>query len=107
MRTLPRLLALAALFPAALALAAAPAAAALPPQYQRMAELRAVLDDDRVAEAFGSAPIERIEYVRSDLYRVTAGRCRVDVALVDRPAPAGIAGPRSFAVKAGRKVCGR
>ncbi|HLL29558.1 MAG TPA: hypothetical protein VK403_01050 [Allosphingosinicella sp.] len=92
---------------AAPALAAVPAAAALPPQYQRMAELRAVLDDGKVAEAFGSAPIDRIEYVRSDLYRVSAGRCRLDVAIVDRPTPGGIAGPRRFGVKAGRKVCGR
>jgi hypothetical protein len=102
MRTLPRLLA-----PAALALAAMPAAAALPPQYQRTAELAAVLESDKVLEAFGSMPIERIEYVRSDLYRVTAGRCRVEVAIVDRPAPGGMAGPRNFGVKAGRKVCGR
>ncbi|HEX9946038.1 MAG TPA: hypothetical protein VGA98_00705 [Allosphingosinicella sp.] len=102
MRTLPRLLAL-----AAPALAAIPAEAALPPQYQRTAELRAVLDDDKVAEAFGSAPIERIEYVRSDLYRVSAGRCRVEVAIVGLPMPGGVVGPRRFGVKAGRKVCGR
>jgi hypothetical protein len=62
--------------PAALAaalLAATPAAAAFPPQYQRLAELRAVMDHQGVAAAFGGTPIERIEYVRTDLYRVSAG----------------------------------
>jgi hypothetical protein len=52
----------------AAALAAAPASAALPPQYQRLAELRAVLNHPGVTGAFGvTAPIERIESVRTDL----------------------------------------
>ncbi len=89
------------------ALAAMPALSALPPQYQRAAELRAVAADPRVANAFGGDPIERLEYVRRDLYRVSAGACRLDVAIVDLPTPADVAGARRFAVKAGRKVCGR
>jgi hypothetical protein len=89
------------------ALAAVPAAAALAPQYQRAAEFRAVAADGHIANAFGGAPIERIEYVRRDLYRVSAGACRLDVAIVDLPAPPDVAGARRFAVKAGRKVCGR
>jgi hypothetical protein len=89
------------------ALAAVPAHAALPPQYQRAAEFKAVVADGHVANAFGGAPIERIEYVRTDLYRVSSGGCRLDVAIVDLPTPAGVAGPRRFAVKPGRKVCGR
>ena len=92
---------------AAPSLAAVPASAALPPQYQRIAELRAVIDDEKVAEAFGGAPIDRIEYVRSDLYRVSSGRCRVEVALVGLPIRGGMVGPRAFGVRAGRKACGR
>lgn len=66
------------------AAAAAPASAALPPNYQRAAELRAVLDHPGVAGAL-TAPIDRIEFLKDDLYRVTAGACRVDVAIVDLP----------------------
>ncbi|HEX8062588.1 MAG TPA: hypothetical protein VF535_05180 [Allosphingosinicella sp.] len=102
MRPLLRLLAL-----GAPALAAIPAQAALPPQYQRAAELEAVVADAGVANAFGGAPIQRVEFVRTDLYRVSAGACRLDVAIVDLPARPGVVGPRRFAVKAGRKLCGR
>ena len=92
---------------AATAFAALPASAALPPNYQRIAELRAVLNDGGVGAAFDmSQPIERIEYVRPDLYRVSAGRCRLDVAIVGLPMPRGMAGPRRFEVRPGRKVCG-
>lgn len=101
MRPLPFLLA------AAAALAATSARSALPPQYQRAAELKAIAADSAIANAFDGAPIERIEYVRRDLYRVGAGGCRLDVAIVDLPTPRDVAGPRRFRVKAGRKVCGR
>ncbi len=92
---------------AALGLAAAwaaPASAALPPNYQRAAELRAVLDHPGVAAAL-EAPVDRIEFVKDDLYRVTAGACRMDVAIVELPTPPGVAGPRRFRAKPGRKTC--
>lgn len=90
------------------AAAAAPAFAALPPQYQRLAELKAVLADPRVGAAFDiAAPIDRVEYVRLDLYRVSGGGCRLDVAIVDLPAPSGVSGPRRFGVRPGRKMCGK
>jgi len=101
MRLLPRLLALGA------TVAATPVSAALAPQYQRAAEFKAVVADGGVANAFGGTPIERVEYVRRDLYRVSAGGCRLDVAIVDLPIPPGVVGGRRFAVKAGRKACGR
>ena len=90
----------------AAALAAVPAAAALAPNHQRIAELRAVLGHAEVANAFGGAPIERIEYVREDLYRVSAGRCRLDVAIIGLPTPRDVSGPRRFEVRPGRKLCG-
>jgi hypothetical protein len=94
-------------FAAALALAtgAGSAPAALPPQYQRIAELRAVLD--RAANAFGGVLIQRIEYVRPDLYRVTAGRCYVDATIIGLPMPRGMVGARRFEVRVGALVCGR
>jgi hypothetical protein len=87
------------------AFASAPASAALPPKYQRIAELRAVLEHQGVVAALGEALIERIEYVRRDLYRVHAGRCHVDATIVGLPMPRGMAGPRRFEVWPGRRVC--
>jgi hypothetical protein len=92
---------------AAALLVAAPAHAALPPQYQRLAELRAVMNHAGVAAAFGGTPIDKIEYVRPDLYRVTAGRCRVDVRIVGLPMPRGMVGARRFEARPGARMCGR
>lgn len=90
----------------ALAVSAAPAAAELPPHYQRVAELKAVLENSGVAAAFGiNQLIDRVEYVRRDLYRVTAGRCHIDVAIVGQPTPPGVSGGRRFDVRPGRRVC--
>ena len=90
------------------ALAAAPVVAALPPNYQRIAELKAVLAHPELGRAFDmSAPIERIEYVRPDLYRVSGGGCRLDVTIVDLPTPRNVAGGRRFEAQPGKKVCGR
>ena len=102
MPTASRLIAL-----CAAALAASPAAAALAPNYQRLAELRAVIAHPAVGRAFGSDPVDRVEFVRTDLYRVSAGRCRVDVAIVDLPTPSDVSGPRRFDVRPGPLVCGR
>lgn len=88
------------------AFAAWPALGALPPQYQRLAELRAILDHPGVTEAFDGAPIERVLYVRPDLYLVTAGRCRLPVVIASLPVPDGIVGPRRFEVRPGRRTCG-
>lgn len=88
------------------AVSAMPVSAALHPRHQRIAELKAVLDHVGVGGAFDS-PIERVEYVRRDLYRVSGGGCRMDVAIVDLPVPPDVAGGRRFAVKPGRKLCGR
>jgi len=96
----------AALMGAAIA-AAAPAGAALPPNYQRLAELRAVLNHQGITAAFGGTPIERVEFVRTDLYRVSAGRCRVDARIVDLPVPRGVVGGRRFEVRVGQRVCWR
>lgn len=90
----------------ALSAAAGPASAALPPNYQRLAELRAVLGHAEVTGAFGTnEPIDRVEFVRHDLYRVTSGRCHMDVAIVGLPTPAGVSGPRRFEARPGRKIC--
>lgn len=88
---------------AAMILSLTPAFAALAPQYQRLAELRAVLE--RVADAFGHRPIERIEYVSPDLYRVTGGGCHLEARIVDLPAERGLVGARRFTVEPGPLRC--
>ena len=101
MRPIPLLLAAAAILAAAL-----PASAALPPQYQRAAELRAILDDTDIVDLFGIGRlIERIEFVEPDLYRVTSGNCHLEVRIVDKPAASGMVGPRQFEVEPGELIC--
>ncbi|WP_162918257.1 hypothetical protein [Taklimakanibacter deserti] len=79
--------------------------AALPPNYQRIAELQAILSDSAVVETFKvKQPIDRIEFVKTDLYRVTAGACHVDVAIVDKPGEKR-PGPRQFTVKVITRTC--
>jgi len=95
----------AALALGALALGAPPAEAALAPEHQRMRELNAVLNHPGVIAAFRGTPIEGVQYVRTDVYVVRAGRCRVDVAIVGLPMPRGMAGPRRFEARPGRRVC--
>lgn len=90
---------------ASLFAAAAPASAALPPKYQRLAELRAVLENPAIQNALGEGLIDRVQYVRNDLYRVHSGRCHVDARIVGLPLPSGMVGARRFEVQAGRRVC--
>lgn len=82
-----------------------PAQAALPPQYQRLAELKAVLDHPGVASALRGHMIDRVEFLSPDRYRVTAGPCALDVAIVSRPTPPGLVGPRQFEVVPGAPAC--
>ena len=80
--------------------------AALAPNYQRVAELSAILAHPDVMGAFGvTEPIDQIEYIRPDLYRVAAGRCYIEVAIVDRPARSNIVGGRQFEVRPSKKIC--
>lgn len=85
-------------------LCSATAMAALPPQYQRLAELRAILDDSRVAGAF-SGPIDKIERIADDLYRLTADTCTMDVAIKDNPSRVNVVGPRSFFIDPAPMAC--
>ena len=88
-------------------LATVPAFALLPPQYQRQAELAAIIDNAAVTEAFGMEGIYAVEYIDQDLYRVYGAGCTLDVSIVDAPTAheAGFAGPREFTTELGEKVC--
>lgn len=82
--------------------------AALPPQYQRQAELLAIINDDAVVDAFGFGGIEAIALEGIDHYVVRGGDCRLDVMIKDLPNKheAGWAGPREFTLALGEPVCG-
>ena len=84
-----------------------PALAALAPNYQRLAELRAILNDTRVTDRFDTRhPIERVEWVKADLYRVTAGPCHLDVGIQDAPRPGPpTPGARQFMLVPGALTC--
>ena len=85
------------------------ATAALPPHYQRQAELVAILQSDDVIEAFGiGQPVEGLRLIETDLYEVRGGKCRMEVRIIDVPrtdVEPGFVGPRNFKVEAGELTC--
>lgn len=83
-----------------------PALAALPPRYQRVAEMKAILDDGTVMTALKDRPIDSITYVATDHYAVRAGPCRVDVRISDAFIGQMRPGPRNFRLRVGRATCG-
>lgn len=101
-----RELVFAACLTASCILGAAPASAALAPNYQRLAEMRAILDSSALADVFDVRhPVERIEYLGPDHYRASGGGCRLELRLVSQAMPDGMVGPRRFSIRAGKPVC--
>ena len=88
---------------------AVPALAALPPQYQRAAEFKAIADSAEIPAAFPEGkPIDRVEFVSHDLYRVTAANCSLEVKIVDKPVSEDtppMVGPRRFELSIGKVEC--
>ncbi|MFM5908243.1 MAG: hypothetical protein ACKOPO_11775 [Novosphingobium sp.] len=92
----------------ALAFSAGAAQAALPPKYQRLRELQAILEAPGVASGFpDDQPIARVEFVSPDRYRVTSPRCAMIVAIVSDPSAPAMPGPRRFLVKPGKAECAK
>lgn len=84
-------------------LAAVPAEAVVPLHYQRRNELRRIIDHP----AFnGFGPIDRIELIAPDTWRVSSGRCWIDVRMV---VPRRLSGPRMvpppLEPQPGRQIC--
>lgn len=93
--------------PAAL-LCAAPAYAEIPPQHQRLVELKAILDHDDMATAFpGMELVQRVEFVKYNLYRVSTESCSLYARIVIKPLPRGMVGTRQFDVALGKPTCPR
>ena len=85
-------------------LAAGPVAAMVPLNLQQRNTLRAIIDHPGLASFF---PINRIELIAPGRWRVTAGRCHIDVRMVPaRPPYFGLTGPR-YEPLVGRRVCER
>lgn len=87
-------------------LAAVPVQAMVPLHSQRRGEISEVVNLP-VFNRFG--PIERVELVGEHVWRVTSGRCHVDVTYVERPGPypgRGLAAPQREP-RVGRQVCQR
>lgn len=82
--------------------------AALSPFYQRRMEFGAILGSEAVVGALmPHGPIDGVEYVEPDRYRVKAGPCTLDVLIVDEPLAEGVdmLGARDFKVELGALVC--
>lgn len=98
------------LAPAMVLLMAAPAFAALPPVHERAREMTAILNSPDLNRALGAnRPVDAIERVAPDLYRIRAGDCSLEARIADRPrdpsAPLRM-GPREFMVELGPLACG-
>ena len=81
------------------------AMAALPPQYQRQAELVAIIQDRAVEQALQDEPIGAVRMTGVDVYEVTSESCKVVVGIVDTPVQDGMVGPRQFAVVVSGVTC--
>lgn len=81
----------------AVVMSTVPSLAALPPHFQRQAEIEAVLAV--AVEIFGiGQPVEAISLVDTDRYEVRSGACTLRVRIIDTPDAmgAGRVGPRQF-----------
>ncbi len=79
--------------------AAAAAHAALPPNWQRAAEMRAILESEDIAKRLKSEPIDTIEWKSPDLYAVKTASCTLDVRIVSEEQT--MPGPRKFRLDPG------
>jgi hypothetical protein len=86
--------------------AAVPAQAMIPPHIQARNELRQVIDHP-VLDRFG--PIDRIELIAPNIWRVRSGRCFIDVRMVERagPYPGRGLSPPQMQPRPGRQICQR
>ena len=80
-----------------------PAAAVVSFPFQRVNEMRTVINLPGLATALG-VPIDRVVAIGPRLYRVSAGRCHVDVQMELMP---GVRMAARYVPRAGPRVCER
>ena len=86
-----------------LAMASMPAEAVVSPPFQRVNEMRTAINLPGLATALG-VPIDRIVAIGPRLYRVSAGRCHVDVRMEPMP---GVRMVQRFVPRPGPRICER
>jgi len=88
----------------AMLLTAVSATAAIPLHMQRRGQLQSVVALPAL-DRFG--PIERVELIGPNVWRVTSGRCHIDVTFVERPGnyPGRGLGPPQLEPHARRQIC--
>lgn len=79
--------------------------AALAPNYQRAAELTAVID--AVAAELPKHPITKVIYQKPDQYQIVAGPCAIRATITSKTPESGMVGPRQFDVNLSRPRCGK
>lgn len=87
-------------------MSAAPAFAALPPAYQRAAELAAAID--AATKVLDGVPVVGVEYILEDVYRAYSDDCVVTVVIntIANESEQPMVGPRHFEAVADEPVCG-
>lgn len=87
-------------------ISAAPAFAALPPAYQRAAELDAAID--AAIKVLDGAPVVSVEYILEEVYRAYSDDCVVTVVIntIANEDDQSMVRPRQFEVVADVPVCG-
>lgn len=86
--------------------AALPAVAMVPYRTQRIGELRELANLPGLPERLRE-PIERVERIAEDSWRVTGGRCHVDVRFVRIRSPRDGLSPPRYQPRLGERVCAR
>jgi hypothetical protein len=91
----------------AAALVCLSAEASLAPNYERLRELRAILDSPEMIAKLGNRAVEGIASTgNGPNYRVWTSDCAIEVNLVDAvPSGAPMMGPRHFAIRVGELRC--
>jgi hypothetical protein len=86
--------------------AGGPALAALPPYWQSVREIGAIIEDPRVHDALRyEEPILSISTTGDDVYVLRTARCTVTVTIVDKADAEPIVGPRQFDIAIGDATC--
>lgn len=82
-----------------------PVLASLPPYYQSVREMTAILDSPAVAGKIGS-PYSIDSLVRNkNGYQLEVGDCQLNIKVHYLPYQDGMVGPAEFTIEPGEKVC--
>lgn len=88
----------------AMLLAAVPAAAMIPPNMQRRNELTQVLRHQVFNRFDRLGPIDMVQHIEPNIWRVSSGRCFIDVRMVPHGRDNGLT-PRPLEPRPRRMVC--